>query len=270
MPIRKLLELCVKGDDHQVRLILLEKPDLINAAYEHGDMFYVGDKYLRKGSTPIIAAAVGGNVGVISTLLAYSADVHKTNSLGRNAVMKAAFHGHLPATIILLDAAPDLLDKVDDALWTPLHWAAFNGKWEVCLFLIVRGSDLLAHDTVGRSALDYFSDYVDKENFPTASDRQMRIDALRSAFAAGPHPSQVLRRKDDAWIRRRPFLCVMAGCGFQPLLSKRLDAIRLSPRLEYDADIPPVELKTPDQRRAHLQMQVFGHVAFWKMVASYL
>ena len=262
----------MKGDEHQVRLILREKPELINAAYEHGDMFYVGDKYLRKGSTPIIAAAVGGNVGVISTLLARSADVRKTNSLGRNAVMKAAFHGHLPATIILLDAAPDLLDKVDEALWTPLHWAAFNGKWEVCLVLIVRGSDLLAQDTGGRTALDYFFDYVPQnpENFLTASDKPMRIEALRSAFAAGPHPTQVLRRKDDAWIRRRPFLCIMTGCGFQPLLYKRLEAIRLSPRLEHDADIPPVELKTPDQRRAHLQMQVFGHVAFWKIVASYL
>ena len=55
-----------------------------------------------------------------------------------------------------------------------------------------------------------------------------RREALRVAFAEGPHESQVQRRRDERWARRWPFMLVLAGSGFRPLEARRLEmALRL-------------------------------------------
>ena len=55
-----------------------------------------------------------------------------------------------------------------------------------------------------------------------------RPEALRVAFAEGPHESQVQRRRDDRWARHWPLMLVLAGSGFRPLEARRLEmALRL-------------------------------------------
>ena len=42
----------------------------------------------------------------------------------------------------------------DNTQWTPLHWAALNGKTSVCTTLLALGADPAAKDEDGKTALD--------------------------------------------------------------------------------------------------------------------
>ena len=94
--------------------------------------------------------------------------------------------------------------------------------------------------------------------------------ALLDCFRKGPHPSQVQRRKDENFARRLPLMLVMAGCDFRPLLARQLAFLLLSPPLPPDAAIPPIEIATVAQKRAFLNMAVFGHEGLLKLIASFL
>ena len=94
--------------------------------------------------------------------------------------------------------------------------------------------------------------------------------ALLDCFRKGPHPSQVQRRKDENWARRLPFLLVMSGCDFRPLLARQLALLLLNPALSPDVKIPPIEIATVAQKRAFLNMAVFGQEGLVRLIASFL
>ena len=94
--------------------------------------------------------------------------------------------------------------------------------------------------------------------------------ALLDCFRKGPHPSQVQRRKDENWARRLPFMLVMTGCDFKPLLARQLALLLLNPPLPPDVKIPPIEIATVAQKRAFLNMAVFGHEGLVRLIASFL
>jgi hypothetical protein len=94
--------------------------------------------------------------------------------------------------------------------------------------------------------------------------------ALRDCFRKGPHPSQVQRRKDENWARRLPLMLVMAGCDFKPLIARQLALLSLNPALPPDVKIPPIEIATVAQKRAFLNMAVFGHEGLVRLIASFL
>ena len=94
--------------------------------------------------------------------------------------------------------------------------------------------------------------------------------ALLDCFRKGPHPSQVQRRKDENWARRLPFMLVMTGCDFKPLLARQLALLLLNPPLPPDAAIRPIEIATVAQKRAFLNMGVFGHEGLVRLIASFL
>ena len=61
---------------------------------------------------------------------------------------------------------------------------------------------------------------------------------------------------------------VMVCYDFQPLLARQLILLTLNPP---DASIPPVIISTAvAQRRAFLNMAVFGHGYLWMIIASYI
>ena len=94
--------------------------------------------------------------------------------------------------------------------------------------------------------------------------------ALLDCFRKGPHPSQVQRRKDENWARRLPLMLVMTGCDFKPLLARQLALLLLSPALPPDVKIPPIDIATVAQKRAFLNMAVFGHEGLVRLIASFL
>ena len=138
---------------------------------------------------------------------------------------------------------------------TALCYSAVYAHLEVGLLLCSRGADLMAVNDKGCTALDLYG------IFANLSDelKQKHRAALLGCFRIGPHLLQVKRRADDNFGRRLSFMLVITGCDFTPLLARQLALLSLNPPLPPDAKIPHVEIATVAQKRAFLNMAVFGH-----------
>ena len=130
------------------------------------------------GWTPVMSASLNGRLEVVQLLHARGADIHHSNVYGYNALHRAAWCGHLP----------------------------------VCEFLLSKGVDLMAAANNGATALSEYGLLVDPVLSPET--KALRCAALEAAWAAGPHPSQVRRRR---WESRGPLLWVLAEHGYRPL-----------------------------------------------------
>ena len=212
------------------------------------------------GNTLLICACISShdNPQLAQGLLERGANVHARDSAGWDALMCASGRGHIAVITVLLNrgADPDSNNQNGSAL----SLAARNDYLQVCLLLISRRANLMLALT-GRTALDVYGDY--KHPRLTPAELEQRRATLRTAFEQGPHP-------DMCWARRRPFVCVLVGCDFQPLLARQLVLLALNPPLPPDAQIPPIEIATPEQYRAYLHGCIFAHSGFWKIIASYL
>ena len=113
--------------------------------------------------------------------------------------------------------------------------------------------------------------YGDNADPPLSEEtKEEHRAALLDCFRKGPHPSQVQRRKDENWARRLPFMLVMTGCDFKPLIARQLALLLLNPPLPPDVKIPPIEIATVAQKRAFLNMAVLGHQGLVRLIASFL
>jgi hypothetical protein len=92
---------------------------------------------------------------------------------------------------------------------------------------------------------------------------EQRPALLKHAYDEGPHPNA-------RWARRWPFMQVMVCYGFQPTAARRAVLLALNPPLPTDVKIPPIVMRTKAQRRAFLNMAVFGHEGIWRIIASYI
>ncbi len=120
----------------------------------------------------------------------------------------------------------------------------------------------------GRTLLQIYGSHA---NLPLSEETlQEHRAALLDCFRKGPHPSQVQRRKDENWARRLPLMLVMTGCDFKPLLARQLALLLLNPPLPPDVKIPHIEIATVAQKRAFLNMAVFGHEGLVRLIASFL
>ena len=153
-----------------------------------------------------------------------------------------------------------------------MHCAANNDHPEVCLLLLSKGIDLMAMSNGNITALDYYGDDLNS-NPPTHARpaltdevKEQRRELLRDAFAEGPHPSQVQRRKDERWEIRWPMMQVMVGCGFHPLAARRAELEDMA--VPHDAVIPGVALDTAEQRVKHLRECVFGNEGVMKHIVK--
>jgi hypothetical protein len=143
------------------------------------------------------------------------------------------------------------------------------------LCLISKKADLTAVDNHGRSVLDLYGLGAN----PLLSDevKKQRRESLRTAWAEGPHISQVRRRN---WERRYPLIVVMTafhnqtGVAFRPLAYRQVLMLIASPQLPHNVPIPPLPSGTPEQRRAILHNKIFGVEAgfegIFKLIVSYL
>ncbi len=104
----------------------------------------------REGNTLLMVAARDGRVEVIELLIARRARVSLQNSVGDTALLMAALKGHLPAVQRLV-AAGAPLEAANG--WTPLTYAAFEGRAAVARYLLDQGADVDAPAPNGHSAL---------------------------------------------------------------------------------------------------------------------
>jgi hypothetical protein len=211
----------------------------------------------------------GGRVELATGLLDRGSDVHARDSDGEEALLYASRYGHLPVATLLLDRGADPCIRNDD--WTALGVAASDGHHPVVLLLLSRGADLAATMRGGwgqelKTALEWCGQRV----YPRLSDKHLeqRREEMRAAFAAGPHPSQVQRRRDENWERRAAFVSVLVLSGLQPLAARREQLAAAA--LPHDVPIPRLPDETPAQRLGNLRAKVFAHEKIWRDVAAFL
>jgi hypothetical protein len=216
------------------------------------------------GYTLLHFASMGNQLELGRALLDRGSDVHARNDKGWDALYCAYDRGsNLAIVTLLLDRGADPC-SVDNGGFTVLMNAASWGNYQVCLLLVSRGANLLAVWD-GQTALDRYNG----SNL-TAAEKEEHRAALRAAFAEGPHPSQVQRRKDERFARRWPLMQVLTGHDFLPLAARRAVLAVLHPALPPWAAIPPLPNRTRAQRYALLRNKVLSHAGIVKIVASFL
>jgi ankyrin repeat protein len=90
----------------------------------------------REGSTLLMLAARSGHVPVVSYLLSQKASVNARNQFGDTALMAASLKGQVAVAKVLLENGAEL----NPPGWTPLHYAAFDGRTEMIKFLLDKGA----------------------------------------------------------------------------------------------------------------------------------
>ena len=141
-------------------------------------------------------------------------------------LIHAAMQGTIERVGALLDQGV-AVDSRDGAQFTPLIWASFHGHRAVASLLVDRGANVNAEDAYGGTPatrasygghLDTLQLLVSRgADIHHRGHHGYRRAALEAAWAAGPHPSQVQRRRDERWARRGPLLTVLAEHAYRPL-----------------------------------------------------
>ena len=208
------------------------------------------------------------------SLLDRRADLNQRDRDGFNALAHASMTGFVPTLELLVSRGADVNTR-SRAGFTALFWAAQFDHVPACLCLISRGADLMVKNDAGWTILGKYGGSADPPI--SAQQKEQRCEILRNAFAEGPHISQVRRR---AWERRRNvFLFVTAyhittGIALKPLAYRQALMLAANPPLPPNVRIPPVQLGTPEQRRAYYRNRIFGieegFEGIFKLIVSFL
>jgi hypothetical protein len=237
----------------------------IEAALAAGqlDLEYVDDGGFQR--TSLMLASEGGHEDVVRVLARYGANLNARDKEQSTALILAAYHGRTGVVDFLIGAGADAhaLNKDGE---NALMVAAWSAKLPSCYSLILKaGVDLEVKSSLGHTAVGQFGKYV---RGMTVDVKALFVPKLRQAFADGPNPSQVKRRRDVRWGRRRALCLVLAGCGFQPTAARRAELD--SSALPQDVAIPDEPTETEEERRALRRSKVFGNFFICKLILEFL
>lgn len=101
--------------------------------------------------TGVMIGAWEGNVPMMELFHSRGADLNKPNALGEQALLHAAWKGHLAAVRWLLDHGAKV--SREGKAWSALHYAVFAGHAEVVRELLARGADINGRSTNGSTPL---------------------------------------------------------------------------------------------------------------------
>ena len=272
--LRELLSACRRADQVAALHTLGLHPGLINERWAGKWIHVAGSGYVDRGVTAIMVASRGGNEALVLELVKRGAEVNARNESGIDALMHASGNGHTAVVAVLLNHGADPNTRNQD--WTALGIAAAWDHLPICLLLVARAADLYAVNAVavygGQNALEA---YGTNSNLTPAVLEERRAQ-LKHAYDQGPHPNA-------RWARRKSFVMVLATTSsltmflpvafpydFQPTAARRAVLAALYPPLPPNVRIPPLPAGTPEQKRAVLNMSIFGHDGLWKLIASFL
>eukprot|EP00127_Corallochytrium_limacisporum_P002503 Clim_evm60s128 gene=Clim_evmTU60s128 len=122
---------------------------------------HVGDKYVlernEKGETPLITAAIEGDLERATICISEGAEVNARDYGGWSALHEACNHGNLDIVELLLDHGADInLDGGNNS--TPLISAVLGDQLAVVHCLVRRGANLVRRDKGGMRAVDLCKD----------------------------------------------------------------------------------------------------------------
>ena len=256
---RALLSQAVDGETETVLAAVKRDPRLATRANELGYRL-------------LYNACQGGHLELARGLLVLGAQINARDSGGWDALMTASSKGHTAVVAVLLNHGADPNTRNHNG--TALGLAAARDYLPICLLLVARAADLYAVNAVfGRNALEGYG-YNKPSLTPAVLEERRAL--LKHAYDEGPHPNA-------RWARRKNFVMVLATTSsltmflpvafpydFQPTAARRAVLAALYPPLPPNVPIPPLPAGTPEQKRALLNMAIFGHDGFWKLIASFL
>ena len=169
--------------------------------------------------TPLMNTSWHGHRAVAALLLDREADVNAENGSGGTPASLASQRGHLDILQHLVSRGADIHHR-DQEGYSSLLLAALNDHLPVCEYLLSLGADLMAASNNNTTALAHYGRWT----YPSISPetKALRVAALEAWWAAGPHPSQVQRRRDERWARRGPLMTVLAEHAYRPLQLRAL------------------------------------------------
>jgi ankyrin repeat protein len=104
--------------------------------------------------SPLMLAALRGNMDAVDRLIAQGAEVNATNRAGGTALMTAAIQGHSEVVRLLISKKATVNAKNNKG-WTALMYAAWNGHTDVVKTLLAKGAEVNAQNNEGWTALMY-------------------------------------------------------------------------------------------------------------------
>lgn len=160
----------------------------------------------REGNTLMMLAARSGHTPVVSYLIQNKAAVNQKNTYGDTALMAAALKGHVEVAKLLIANGAEVNGSGN---WSPLHYAAFEGRAPMVRLLLDHGAD--------KNAL------APNEYTPLMlAVRNGHEDAARSLLQGDPDVNYQTRSGGDTALK------LAVKKGFEPVVSllKRAGAVQ--------------------------------------------
>jgi ankyrin repeat protein len=149
---------------------------------------------MANGETPLMAAAVNGDVDQVRALLAAGGDPNAQNERGETALMWAVAYSEEEATRLLLAESTIDPNIVDDLGWNALMVAAWVGN--IGAIRLLAPKTKMSHKTIAGATV---ADIANAEGSP--ADRLKAANAVRKEL--GPNKSGGLLGRLWKTLRRK-------------------------------------------------------------------
>jgi palmitoyltransferase ZDHHC13/17 len=112
------------------------------------DFYDIASFLLKKGAnvdepsqeaetvTPLMWAALRGNIRIARLLIHWGADVNKTDARGYTPAFHAVHYDEILMLHFLRSQGGDVVDATDTKGESCLHWAAYRGLYDMCVYLL--------------------------------------------------------------------------------------------------------------------------------------
>jgi thiosulfate/3-mercaptopyruvate sulfurtransferase len=111
------------------------------------------DARLANAMTPLMVAALKGDIDIAGQVLASGGKIAAVNGDGNNALWLACVEQNLAMLDLLIEAGIDIDHRNENGA-TALMFAASSGRTEVVAHLLERGAEIRAETPDGFSAMD--------------------------------------------------------------------------------------------------------------------
>jgi len=240
------------GETDAVMNAIEQDPSLVTRANQYG-------------ITLLHRAAEQGYLELCRALIKKGANVNQKNSYQDDTLIAACHTSNIELVKFIIDSGADL-EHTNIEGTNALGVAAVWDNFEICSLLLSKGANLDKISYMRETSIYIYG----RRSKITGQKKTYILETLLSIWRNGPHPSQVLRRKDEIWERRWPFMKVMVCCDFHPTFNRNKILLALNPPLPTYAIIPRLPNKTLQEYHAILRDKVFIHPGNWKIIVSFL